>query len=172
MVEMIVKDKSKANGIGAKAESLRLLSDLGIPVPRTYLIDSEDILGAISDEKIEQIIEFFGNQNLIAIRPSSTIFFNELPTFLYLGISENPKNFYIKITGELNYFKSYCSLIKKISVDIFDSDPDIFDDLYYKIIATIDKKKSSHQELVHFKELLAKYKIVFKDMTGEIFPQT
>ena len=172
MVEMIVKDKSKANGIGAKAESLRLLSDLGIPVPRTYLIDSEDILGAISDEKIEQIIEFFGNQNLIAIRPSSTIFFNELPTFLYLGISENPKNFYIKITGELNYFKSYCSLIKKISVDIFDSDPDIFDDLYYKIIATIDEKKSSHQELVHFKELLAEYKIVFKDMTGEIFPQT
>ena len=83
---MIVKDKSKTNGIGAKAVSLRLLSDLGIPVPRTYLIDSEDILGAISDEKIEQIIEFFGAQNLIAIRPSSTIFFNELPTFLYLTI--------------------------------------------------------------------------------------
>ena len=115
---MIVKGKSKANDIGAKAESLRLLSDLGIPVPRTYLIDSEDILGTISDERIEQIIESFGNQNLIAIRPSSTIFFNELSTFLHLGISENPKNFYIKITGELNYFKSYCSLIKRISVDI------------------------------------------------------
>ena len=53
MLEMIVKGKSKTNSIGAKAESLRLLSDLGIPVPRTYLIDSEDILGAISDEKIE-----------------------------------------------------------------------------------------------------------------------
>ena len=82
MLEMIVKDKSKTNNIGAKAQSLRLLSDLEIPVPRTYLIESEDILGAISDATIEQIIEFFGNQNLIAIRPSSTIFFNELPTFL------------------------------------------------------------------------------------------
>ena len=45
MLEMIVKDKSKTNGVGAKAESIRLLSDLGIPVPRTYLIDSEDVLG-------------------------------------------------------------------------------------------------------------------------------
>ena len=62
---MIVKGKSKTNGIGAKAESLRLLSDLGIPVPRTYLIDGEDILGTISNERIEQIIESFGNQNLI-----------------------------------------------------------------------------------------------------------
>ena len=49
---MIVKGKSKTKGIGAKAESLRLLSDLGIPLPRTYLIDSEDILGAISDATI------------------------------------------------------------------------------------------------------------------------
>ena len=100
---MIVKDKSKTNDIGVKAESLRLLSDLGIPVPKTYLMDNEDILGEISDEKIEQIIEFFGNQNLIAIRPSSTIFFNELPTFLYLGISENPKNFSI-VCNHFMYF--------------------------------------------------------------------
>ena len=52
---MIVKDKSKTNGIGAKAESLRLLSDLGIPVPRTFLLDSEYILGAISDEFYTEI---------------------------------------------------------------------------------------------------------------------
>ena len=74
---MIVKDKSKTNGIGAKAESLRLLSDLGIPVPRTYLIDSEDILGAISDEKIEQIIEFFGKL-LIFLEKSALNSFSSL----------------------------------------------------------------------------------------------
>ncbi len=173
MFEFVGKDELVNQVFGAKAVSMHLLNVLGIPIPKTYFIDNIIPMEVDAGLMIEEVLKAFGNQNLLAIRPSFELrILRELPTFLNLGIADDPKKLFIKRLGKLNFYKGYCGLIQKFSTEIFDVDPDNFDNLYLKIISSFDKGQPSSAEEDCFRDLLEEYKLLFKKINGKPFPQT
>ena len=91
MFEITGKEETTINIFGTKAKAIGVLKALEIPTPKTYLLTGKALLQTNFDRKIEEIIKVFGEQDLIAIRPSFPCnVSSKLPTFLYLGVSDNP----------------------------------------------------------------------------------
>ena len=122
-------------------------------------------------DKTIEVIEVFGENELIAIRPTNLNHIScKLPSFLFVGISDINADSYSEKLGRLNYFKGYCSLIRKVAVEIMNVDSDIFDDRYYRIINSTKRDMDSCRKFKLFEEVLKAYKEVFSKVTGEPFP--
>mgnify|MGYP001487322621 CR=1 FL=1 len=127
--------QSTIRALGKKIEAVNLLRSLQIPTPKTYVLRDKIIKPTRLDKKIEEVIEVFGENELIAIRPTNLNHIScKLPSFLFVGISDINADSYSEKLGRLNYLKGYCSLIRKVAVEIMNVDSDIFDDRYYRII--------------------------------------
>ena len=163
--------RSTIKALGKKIEAVNLLRSLQIPTPKTYVLRDKITKPTRLDKKIEEVIEVFGENELIAIRPTNLNHIScKLPSFLFVGISDINADSYSEKLGRLNYLKGYCSLIRKVAVEIMNVDSDIFDDRYYRIINSTKRDMDSGRKFKLFEEVLKAYKEVFLKVTGEPFP--
>ena len=163
--------QSTIRALGKKIEAVNLLRSLQIPTPKTYVLRDKITKPTRLDKKIEEVIEVFGENELIAIRPTNLNHIScKLPSFLFVGISDINADSYSEKLGRLNYLKGYCSLIRKVAVEIMNVDSDICDDRYYRIINSAKRDMDSCRKFKLFEEVLKAYKEVFSKVTGEPFP--
>lgn len=184
---------SMKNLLGGKGANLAEMTSLGIPVPQGFTVTTEacnkyyDDGRVIADKVIEQIYEKmhelekitgkeFGSLDkplLVSVRSGARASMpGMMDTILNLGLNDESVEAMVKLTNNPRFaYDSYRRFIQMFSDVVMDVEKRLFENL----IDEMKEEKNVHldTELTaeDLKELVKRYKALYKKEKGEDFPQ-
>ena len=186
-------NKSMKDVLGGKGANLAEMTNIGLPVPSGFTISTEACKRFYDEgQKIDEILEkeildnlvelernmgkkLGGSVNplLLSVRSGAPISMpGMMDTILNLGLNDQTVNaLALAISNERTAYDSYRRLIQMYGNVVMKVDMNEFEN----ILEDVKKNKGYNDDTElttgDLKELVIKYKEVFKDITGKDFPQ-
>ncbi|MDD3186457.1 MAG: pyruvate, phosphate dikinase, partial [Anaerostipes sp.] len=181
------------NLLGGKGANLAEMTGLGLPIPQGFTVTTEactnyyDCGKQISDEVQKQINKYmgeleeiqgkkFGDLNdplLVSVRSGARVSMpGMMDTILNLGLNDVAVEGFAKKTGNPRFaYDSYRRFIQMFSDVVKEIDKDKFEHALDKLKKTKGAKYDTDLTAEDLKELIEKYKKIYKKELGEEFPQ-
>ncbi|MDD4369795.1 MAG: pyruvate, phosphate dikinase [Anaerostipes sp.] len=181
------------NLLGGKGANLAEMTGLGLPIPQGFTVTTEactnyyDCGRQISDEVQDQINKYmgeleeiqgkkFGDLNdplLVSVRSGARVSMpGMMDTILNLGLNDVAVEGFAKKTGNSRFaYDSYRRFIQMFSDVVKEIDKDKFEHALDKLKKTKGAKYDTDLTAEDLKELIEKYKKIYKKELGEEFPQ-
>ncbi|MEW9097252.1 MAG: pyruvate, phosphate dikinase [Clostridiaceae bacterium] len=181
------------NLLGGKGANLAEMTNLGIPVPQGFTVSTEACVKYYKDDKTisdnikEQIYEAlselekitgkeFGsveNPLLVSVRSGARVSMpGMMDTILNLGLNDQAVVALSKLTDNERFaYDSYRRFIQMFSDVVMGIDKRKFEDVLDEVKEEIGVKFDTDLTAGDLKEVVRKYKIIYKKEMGEDFPQ-
>ncbi|MDD3745010.1 MAG: pyruvate, phosphate dikinase [Anaerostipes sp.] len=181
------------NLLGGKGANLAEMTGLGLPIPQGFTVTTEactnyyDCGKQISDEVQKQINKYmseleeiqgkkFGDLNdplLVSVRSGARVSMpGMMDTILNLGLNDVAVEGFAKKTGNPRFaYDSYRRFIQMFSDVVKEIDKDKFEHALDKLKKTKGAKYDTDLTAEDLKELIERYKKIYKKELGEEFPQ-
>ena len=179
--------------LGGKGANLAEMTRIGLPVPYGFTVSTEACTRyyedgkVISDEIIEQIKaalavaeakvgKKFGsteNPYLVSVRSGARASMpGMMDTILNLGLNDETVVAMAKLTNNERFaYDSYRSFIKMFSDVVMEVEKSHFDEIFDGIKKKYNCKLDTELTAENLKEVVAAYKVMFKEIKGFDFPQ-
>ncbi|WP_027625052.1 pyruvate, phosphate dikinase [Clostridium lundense] len=184
---------SMKNLLGGKGANLAEMTNLGIPVPQGFTVTTEACTKyyedgkKLSKEVVEQIYKAleelenstnkkFGsveNPLLVSVRSGARVSMpGMMDTILNLGLNDNTVEAVAKLTSNERFaYDSYRRFIQMFSDVVMGIDKRQFEDILDEVKESIGAKFDTDLKASDLKEVVKKYKAIYKKEMGEDFPQ-
>ena len=184
---------SMRNLLGGKGANLAEMANLGLPVPQGFTITTEACTDyyrqgkRISDEIKEQIFEaiawleeeqgkkFGDNENplLVSVRSGARASMpGMMDTILNLGLNDIAVEGFAQKTGNPRFaYDSYRRFIQMFSDVVMEMSKTFFEGILDEIKESKGAKYDTDLTAEDLKEVIARYKAIYKEKMGEEFPQ-
>lgn len=184
---------SMKNLLGGKGANLAEMTNLGIPVPQGFTVSTEACTRyyedgkRISDEIINEISKAmenlenvtgkkFGsleNPLLVSVRSGARVSMpGMMDTILNLGLNENTVVALSNLTNNERFaYDSYRRFIQMFSDVVMGIDKRNFEDILDEVKESIGAKFDTDLKASDLKEVVKKYKALYKKEMGEDFPE-
>ncbi|KAJ53871.1 pyruvate,orthophosphate dikinase [Clostridium tetanomorphum] len=184
---------SMKNLLGGKGANLAEMTNLGIPVPQGFTVTTEACSKyykdgkRLSEEVIEQIYEAlqeieningkqFGNLEnplLVSVRSGARVSMpGMMDTILNLGLNDETVVALSKLTNNERFaYDSYRRFIQMFSDVVMGIDKRQFEDVLDEVKESIGAKFDTDLKASDLKEIVKKFKNIYKKEMGEEFPQ-
>ncbi|MBR6949857.1 MAG: pyruvate, phosphate dikinase [Bacilli bacterium] len=185
-------NKDMRDLLGGKGANLTEMTSLGLPVPRGFTITTEACNKYYADDKKlsddikEQIIDkikelegitgkVFGDVNnplLVSVRSGARASMpGMMDTILNLGMNDTVAESFSKITNKRFVYDSYRRFIQMFADVVMELPKEKFEGLFDKIKEEKKVKLDTELSAEDLVEVVNKYKIEYKNLTGNDFPQ-
>ena len=185
-------NKDMRDLLGGKGANLTEMTSLGLPVPRGFTITTEACNKYYADDKKlsddikEQIIDkikelegitgkVFGDVNnplLVSVRSGARASMpGMMDTILNLGMNDTVAESFSKITNKRFVYDSYRRFIQMFADVVMELSKEKFEGLFDKIKEEKKVKLDTELSAEDLVEVVNKYKIEYKNLTGNDFPQ-
>ena len=186
-------NKDMRDLLGGKGANLAEMTSLGLPVPRGFTITTEACNKYYADDKKlsddikEQIIDkikelegitgkVFGDVNnplLVSVRSGARASMpGMMDTILNLGMNDKVAESFSKITNNKRFvYDSYRRFIQMFADVVMELPKEKFEGLFDKIKEEKKVKLDTELSAEDLVEVVNKYKIEYKNLTGNDFPQ-
>lgn len=179
--------------LGGKGANLAEMTSLGLPVPKGFTITTEactkyyDDGKNVSDEiqneiyetleKMEKVVgKKFGdidNPLLVSVRSGARASMpGMMDTILNLGLNDNVVVGLAKLTNNERFaYDSYRRFIQMFSDVVMEIDKSNFDKILDAVKDEVDAESDTDLNTEDLKEVVKRYKVLFKEVKGYDFPQ-
>ena len=186
-------NKSMKDVLGGKGANLAEMTNVGLPVPPGFTISTEackryyekgqKIDEALEKEILENLEELEvnigkklgGSENplLLSVRSGAPISMpGMMDTILNLGLNDETVNVFADdISSERTAYDSYRRLIQMYGNVVMKIDMDDFENILEEVKKNNGYNDDTELTVEDLKDLVIKYKKVFKEITGKDFPQ-
>ena len=180
-------NKDMRDLLGGKGANLAEMTSLGLPVPRGFTITTEACNKYYADDIKEQIIDkikelegitgkVFGDVNnplLVSVRSGARASMpGMMDTILNLGMNDKVAESFSKITNNKRFvYDSYRRFIQMFADVVMELPKEKFEGLFDKIKEEKKVKLDTELSAEDLVEVVNKYKIEYKNLTGNDFPQ-
>jgi len=179
------------NLLGGKGANLAEMTNLGLPIPRGFTVTTESSIkyyedGQVISQKIQEEIfaalrnleEFTGkkfgckdNPLLVSVRSGARVSMpGMMDTVLNLGLNEKVLEFF-KNHNERFAYDSYRRFIQMFSDVVKEIDKSLFEEEIDKMKVEKQVKLDTDLTAEDLKELVNRFKKIYKDKIGENFPE-
>ena len=181
------------NLLGGKGANLAEMTNLGLPIPQGFTISTEACTNyyetgkTVSDEVQSQIYEAlgkleeiqgkkFGDENdplLVSVRSGARASMpGMMDTILNLGLNDVSVESFAKKTGNPRFaYDSYRRFIQMFSDVVMEISKSYFENILSEIKAAKGIELDMDLTADDLKEVIAKFKAVYKEKMGDDFPQ-
>lgn len=186
-------NRSMSQLIGGKGANLAEMCNIGIPVPPGYTISTEACKFTIDnglewpeglDEQIREGVFHiedemgakFGdpvNPLLVSVRSGAAVSMpGMMDTILNLGINDRVVEALIKKTGNERFvFDSYRRFIDMFGDVVMGVSHEYFEDAIERLKKEVGVKDDLNLTTAHLKDLVDRYKAIYRKHTGHMFPE-
>ena len=186
-------DAGQRSLLGGKGANLSEMTKIGLPVPPGIIVSTEACLAyyeegqslpagldaqvragiATLEEQLGKRFGDVGNPLLLSVRSGAAVSMpGMMDTVLNLGLNDDARDGLAKLTGNRRFandcyrrfIQMFADVVMGISASTFEA---VLEEMKEKVGAELDTDLSAE----HLDELLEQYKTLYKEGTGEDFPQ-
>ena len=173
-IETIHKSMALQSGsYGAKAEQIRCLVNIGLPVPAGFFISTELVAegGNSTKQKISEKIENLSG--LYSLRASPTDRdWGSIDAILNLGMTDGYIKKLERKVGKRGSLEIYRRFIHNFSTSVYDLDSEIFENICYDQMRLMNIEDESFLNEAALSSIVDASKIRFREEVGCDFPQS
>ena len=163
-----------ADAFGAKAKLLRKLYLIGVPIPDGVFIPIKEVSRIAKGKMNQNITSVCGKKKcLFALRSSpKDRNWGGIDAVLNLGMCDAYTRQISSEIGIKRALQLYRRFIQSFSVNIYQLDPEVFENLLYDQMRLLDLDDERFLEEEDLRKIILSFKRVFKDEVGRDFPQS